>query len=214
MNGAGKSMRVVKLLKKAYPHAKYYLNFSNALELLVAAILSAQVRDEVVNAATPALFRKYRTAKDYAEADLKEFTGCISKVSFAANKVKNIKAACRIMADKHNGKVPETMEELTALPGIGRKTANVILTNAFGKVAGIPCDTHVIRLSYRLGWTKSTNPDKIEMDLMDLLPKDEWKNIPYLLKDHGRAVCRAPIPECSTCVLSRLCPKRGVTKKA
>lgn len=213
MNGAGKAIQVVKLLKKEYPHAKYYLNFSTPLELLVAAILSAQVRDEVVNAATPALFRKYKTAKDYAEADLEELIGHIKTITFAGNKARNIRAACKIIAERHKGRVPETIEELTALPGIGRKTANAILINAFGKVVGIPCDTHVIRLSYRLGWTKNRNPGKIEKDLMNLLPKDEWKKIPYLLKDHGRAVCKAPLPACSKCVVSKLCPKQGVTKR-
>lgn len=213
MNGSEKTLQVIKLLKKEYPQAKYYLNFSNPLELLVAAVLSVQVRDEVVNAATPALFSKYRTANDYAHADTEELVGYISKVSFAGNKARNIKAACRIIAEKHKGKVPETMEELVELPGVGRKTANAILINAFGKVAGIPCDTHVIRLAYRLGWTKNTNPDKIEKDLINLLPESEWKKIPYLLKDHGRAVCKAPVPECSRCIIAKLCPKQGVGKK-
>lgn len=213
MNGAQKAAQVVKLLKKEYPHAKYYLNFSNPLELLVAAILSAQVRDEVVNATTPTLFKKYKTAKDYTNADVEELMKYISKISFAGNKAKNIKAACKTIAEKHKGRVPETIEELTALPGIGRKTANAILINAFNKVVGIPCDTHVIRVSYRLSWTKNKNPDKIEKDLMNLLSKSEWKKIPYLLKDHGRAVCKAPIPECSKCVLNRLCLKQGVTKR-
>lgn len=213
MNSTQKAMQIVELLKKEYPHARYYLNFSSPLELLVAAILSAQVRDEVVNAATPALFKKYKTAKDYANADLEELISYISRITFAGNKAKNIKAACRLIAEKHKGKVPETIEELTELPGIGRKTANAILINAFDKVAGIPCDTHVIRLAYRLGWTKNKNPDKIEKDLMNLLPKSEWKKIPYLLKDHGRAICTAPVPQCSRCVLSKLCPKQGVTKR-
>lgn len=207
------TLKVIELLKKNYPNAKYYLNFTNPLELMVAAILSAQIRDEVVNATTPQLFKKYKTAKDYADADLKEFTEEISSVTFAGMKAKNIISACKILTEKHNGKVPDTMEELTALPGIGRKTANTILINAFGKVEGIPVDTHVIRLSFRLGWTKSKKPEEIEQDLMKIIPKDDWKKIAYLLKAHGRAVCTAPTPYCSKCFLDKLCPKNGVTKK-
>jgi endonuclease-3 len=206
--------QTLKLLKKDYPHAKYYLNFSNPLELLVAAILSAQARDTVVNAATPHLFRKYRTAKDYARADVSDIVNIIKSITFANAKAKNIKAACRIIAEKYSGKVPDAMEDLTELPGIGRKTANAILINAFGKTVGIPCDTHVIRLAYRLGWTKNKNPDKIEQDLMKIVPKNSWKSLPYLLKDHGRAVCKAPAPECSRCSLNKLCPKNGVMKKS
>lgn len=204
---------VLSLLHKNYPDAKYYLNFSNTLELMVAAILSAQVRDEVVNASTPALFKRYRTAKDYANADENVLISHISKITFAVNKTRNIIKACKLLVENHEGKVPSTIEELTQLSGIGRKTANAILVNGFNIVVGIPCDTHVLRVSYRLGWTKNTNPDKVEQDLMRLLPKQEWKKIPYLLKDHGRAICKAPVPECSRCFLNKLCPKHGVTKK-
>jgi len=207
------ALKVIELLKKNYPNAKYYLNFSNPLELMVAAILSAQVRDEVVNATTPKIFAKYKTAKDYADADLKEFTKEISAVTFADMKVKNIINSCKILVEKYKGEVPETMDELVELPGIGRKTANTILINAFGKVLGIPVDTHVIRLSFRLGWTKSKKPEEIEQDLMKIIPKEDWKKIAYLLKAHGRAVCQAPIPYCSKCFLDKLCPKNGVTKK-
>ena len=207
------TLKVIELLKKNYPNAKYYLNFSSPLELMVAAILSAQIRDEVVNATTPKIFAKYKTAKEYADADLKEFTKEISAVTFAGMKAKNITSACRILVEKYNGKVPNTMEELIALPGIGRKTANTILINAFGKVEGIPVDTHVIRLSFRLGWTKSKKPEEIEQDLMKIIPKDDWKKTAYLLKAHGRAVCTAPVPYCSKCFLDKLCPKNGVTKK-
>jgi len=206
-------MKIIDLLKKNYPNAKYYLNFSNPLELMVAAILSAQVRDEVVNATTPKIFSKYKVAKDYSNADLKELTKEISAVTFAGMKAKNIINACKILIEKYNGKVPDKMEELTALPGIGRKTANTILINAFNKVEGIPVDTHVIRLSFRLGWTKSKKPEEIEQDLMKIIPKDEWKKIAYLLKAHGRAICQAPVPYCSKCFLDKLCPKNRVTKK-
>jgi endonuclease-3 len=206
-------LKIIELLKKNYPNAKYYLNFSNPLELMIAAILSAQVRDEVVNATTPKIFSKYKTAKDYANADLKEFTKEISAVTFAGMKARNIINACKILVEKHNGKVPETMDELVELPGIGRKTANTILINAFGKVLGIPVDTHVIRLSFRLGWTKSKKPEEIEQDLMKIIPKDDWKKIAYLLKAHGRAICQSPISYCSKCFLDKLCPKSGITKK-
>jgi endonuclease-3 len=206
-------LKVIGLLKKNYPNAKYYLKFSNPLELMVAAILSAQVRDEVVNATTPKIFSKYKTDKDYANADLKEFTKEISAVTFAGMKAKNIINACKILVEKYNGKVPDTMEDLISLPGIGRKTANTVLINGFNKILGIPIDTHCIRLSFRLGWTKSKKPEEIEQDLMNLIPKKDWKKIAYLLKAHGRTICQAPIPYCSKCFLDKLCPKNGVTKK-
>lgn len=204
---------IIELLKKEYPHAKYYLNFSSPLELMVAAILSAQVRDEVVNATTPNLFKKYKTAKDYAGTKLNDLVNDIKSVTFAGNKAKNIINACKILVEKYDGKIPKAMVELTSLPGIGRKTANTILINAYNIVEGIPCDTHVIRLSQRLGLSKNKDPDKIEQDLMKLIPKEEWKKIPYLLKAHGRAVCQAPNPYCSKCMLNKLCPKIGVEKQ-
>jgi endonuclease-3 len=205
--------KVIQLLKKNYPNAKYYLNFSNPLELLIAAILSAQVRDEVVNSVTPKLFKKYKTAKDYANANLQELINDIRPVTFAGNKARNIIKACKILAEKYKGKVPDNMNDLISLPGVGRKTANTILINAFNKVEGIPIDTHVLRLSYRLGWTKSKKPEEVEQDLMKIIPRKEWKKIAYLLKAHGRAVCKAPVPICSECFLSKLCPKNGVTKR-
>ncbi len=149
-----RTLEIIKKLKRNYPHAKYYLNFSNPVELLVAAILSAQVRDEVVNKTTENLFKKYRKAEDYAKANLKELTNDIKSVTFAANKAKHIKEACKILVEKYSGKVPKTIGELTELPGIGRKTANVILANAFDIITGIPVDVHVTRVAYRLGLTK------------------------------------------------------------
>ncbi|MFH1228859.1 MAG: endonuclease III [Candidatus Aenigmatarchaeota archaeon] len=205
--------RVIEPLKKNYPDAKYYLNFSNPLELMVAAIMSAQVRDEVVNATTSKIFGKYKIAKNYANADINEFSKEISSVTFPLMKAKNIINACKILVENYRGKVPDTMNELTSLPGIGRKTANTILINAFGKVEGIPVDTHVIRLSFRLGWTRSNKPDEIEKDLMKLIPKDDWKIISYLMKAHGKATCQAPTPYCSKCFLNYICPKNGVKKK-
>ncbi len=187
-----KVLKIIKLLKKHYPNAKYYLNFSNPLELMVAAILSAQVRDSVVNALTPRLFKKNITAKDYAKTDLIKLTNDVKTVTFAGNKAKNIKSACRILVEKHGGKVPKTIEELTSLPGIGRKTANTILINAYGIVKGIPVDTWVIKLSQQFDWTKNNNPDKIEQDLMKIIPKKHWHSIAYLLKTYGKDKNKGP----------------------
>ncbi len=205
-------LKVLAELKRLYPNARYYLNFSNPLELVVAAILSAQVRDTVVNATTLQLFKKYKKAQDYAEADLETLIKEISPVTFPANKAKYIKQACKILVEKYHGKVPDTVDQLVELPGIGRKTANAILINAFGKVEGIVVDTHVIRVAYRLGWTQSKNPEKIEEDMMKIIPREDWARVTWLLKDHGRAVCKAPIPECSRCTLKPYCPRAGVTK--
>jgi endonuclease-3 len=205
--------KIIELLKKEYPHAKYYLNFSNPIELMVAAILSAQVRDEVVNAATPKLFKKYKSAKDYAKVSEKELANEIKTITFATNKAKNIIAACKILVEKFDGRVPKTIDELTALPGVGRKTANTILSNAYNIISGIPVDVHVQRVSFRLGLTKNKNPDKIEQDLMEIIPKSDWKKFPYILKSHGRALCKALDPFCSKCFLNKLCPKIGVKKK-
>ena len=200
---------VLQILKKEYPGAKYYLNFSNPVELMVATILSAQCRDTLVNSVTEKLFKKYRTVADYTNLKAED----VKSITFFNNKAKNIRAAAQIVIDKFGGMVPATMEDLVTLPGVGRKTANAILINAFGKVVGVVVDTHVIRVAYRLGFTGNTNPEKIERDLMALLPKEEWKRFTWLMKDHGRAVCRAPVPTCSKCVLNRICPKNGVTKQ-
>ena len=198
---------VLQILKKEYPGTKYYLNFSNPVELMVATILSAQCRDTLVNSVTEKLFKKYKTALDYTKLKAED----VKSITFFNNKAKNIRAASQIVINKFGGRVPATMEELVTLPGVGRKTANAILINAFDKVVGVVVDTHVIRVAYRLGLTKNTNPEKIEKDLMALLPKQEWKRFTWLMKDHGRAVCRAPVPTCSKCVLNKICPKNGVT---
>jgi len=208
-----KAVDVLKMLKKEYPGAKYYLDFKTPLELLVAAILSAQVRDEVVNASTPGLFAKYKTAKDYAKASVDDLLKFVGKVTFAGNKAKNIIATCKILEEKHDGRVPKSIDQLVELPGIGRKTAIVILTNAYNIVPGVVVDTHVIRVSYRLGWTKNTNPEKIEKDLNALILPSHWKETQWLLKAHGRAVCKAPTPSCSVCPLAKVCPKQGVKKQ-
>lgn len=202
----------VKRLNKEYPQAKYYLNRSNPLELLVAAMLSPQVRDEVVNACTPKLFARYKTAKDYANANLKEFIDIIKPISFPAMKAARIQKACKILVEKYGGKVPDTMKELTKIPGIGRKTAGTILINAFNKVENIPSDVHAIRVSNRLGWTKGKTGDDVEKDLMKIIPKEYWKQLPYQLKAHGRTICKAPTPECTKCFLLNICPRNGVKK--
>src|SRR3989338_4911303 len=204
--------KVITKLKKLYPRAKYYLNVSTPLELFVGVILSAQCTDEVVNRVISTLFKKYKTAKDYFSVPLSELEKDISSITFFRNKAKNIQASCRILAEKYNGKLPDMMEELIGLPGIGRKSANVILINAFNKITGIVVDTHVIRVSFRLGWTKNKDAEKIEQDLMQIIPKEHWKDITYLLKEHGKAFCKAPVPICSQCKLNSLCQKQGVEK--
>ena len=203
--------KIISRLRKEYPDTKYYLDFSNPVDLVVASILSAQCRDTVVNATTKNIFRKYKTAKDYANAPLSQLENDIKSITFFKNKAKNIKDACKLIAE-HDGKVPDTMAALLELPGIGRKTANVILINAFNKVEGIVVDTHVIRLAYRFGWTKQKNPEKIEKELMTIISRKDWKVIPHLMKDHGRAVCIA-VPKCDKCFLNKICPMQGVTKK-
>lgn len=205
-------LAILAILSRTYPDARYYLTFSNPLELLVAAILSAQVKDEVVNAVTPAFFQTYRTAQAYAEADLEEMLHLIGRVTFAGAKARHIQAACRLILERHGGNVPDTIEALIALPGIGRKTANAILINGFNKIEGIVVDTHVIRVAGRLGWTRQKNPDKIEQDLIRIVPRDDWARVTWLLKAHGRAVCRAPVPACSRCVVAASCPQAGVTQ--
>lgn len=209
------TLEILRTLHKTYPNLRYYLNFSNPLELLVAAILSAQVRDEVVNVTTPALFKKYKTAEQYAKADLSELTNFIKTITFAGNKAKHIQEACRILVQKHSGKVPKTMTELTELPGIGRKTANAILQNAFDMVEGIVVDTHVLRISYRLGWTTTDkNAEKAEEQLLKMIPRPEWKQFPWLMKAHGREICKAPVPFCGRCPVEKFCPKQGVGKRS
>ncbi|MFQ6090826.1 MAG: endonuclease III [Candidatus Bipolaricaulia bacterium] len=207
---AERTGKILETLEHEYPDVRYYLNFSNPLELLVAAILSAQCRDEVVNATTEKLFQKHKTAEDYATVLLEELEGYIRKIPFYRNKAKHIQEACQILVERYDGEVPQTAEELIRLPGIGRKTANAILINAFDKVEGIVVDTHVIRLARRMGLSQSKDPDKIERDLMEIIPRSGWKRLPWLFKAHGRAVCTAKRPKCGECILDELCPKVGV----
>jgi len=198
--------QVIKLLEKQYPNAKTALNWSNPLELLVATMLSAQTTDVTVNSVTKTLFKKYLTAKDYAEADLKELEAAIHSTGYYHNKAKNLKECTKLLVEKFDGKVPKTMEELTELPGIVRKTANIILYNAYGITAGIAVDTHVMRLSQKIGLTQQKYQDKIEKDLMHITPKDKWMPLTDLLIFHGRQVCNAKKPRCEICVLNEICP--------
>ncbi len=211
--------RLIEIWQKVYPDAHTELNFKNPLELLIATILSAQCTDKRVNMVTPALFKKYRTAKDYANASQAELENAIKSTGFFRNKAKSIRAATSRIAEKFGGKVPSTMEELRELPGVGRKTANVVLGNAFGKNEGIVVDTHVTRLSQRLGLTKHKDAEKIERDLMKLVPREHWTNWSHWLIWHGRRRCYARKPDCSNCEVFKLCPsgkvflRMGVARK-
>jgi endonuclease-3 len=200
-----KVKEIIRRLKKEYPKAKIALNFKTPIDLLVATILSAQCTDERVNKVTAHLFKKYKTPADYADADIKLFEQEIRTTGFYRNKAKNIISACKKIVSDYQGKVPQKMEELLKLPGVARKTANIVLANAYDVVVGIPVDTHVRRLSQRLGITQNIDPEKIEQDLLKLVPKNEWKKFPYLLIDHGRAVCNAKKPLCEKCLLKDLC---------
>ena len=207
---AARGKRIIAGLKKTYPGAHCELDHSNPLELLIATILSAQCTDKRVNIVTAELFKKYRTAADYAGAPLPELELAIKSTGFFRNKAKSIKTACRNIVDKHHGGVPRTMEELTRLGGVGRKTANVVLGNAFAINCGVVVDTHVARLAYRLGLTRETDPLKIEQELMALVPQPEWTLFSHLLIWHGRRRCYARNPECEKCEVRGLCPQVGV----
>jgi endonuclease-3 len=198
--------QLVKVWPQVYPRAHCELDFRNPVELLVATILSAQCTDKRVNMVTPALFKKYRKASDYANAPQTKLENAIRSTGFFRSKAKSIRGAMRAIAKEHNGKVPDTMEELRALPGVGRKTANVVLGNAFGKNEGVVVDTHVARLSQRLGLTKQKNPEKIERDLMKIVPREYWTDWSHWLIWHGRRRCFARKPDCSRCEVFRLCP--------
>ena len=201
--------RIIALLQKTYPDAHCELNHSNPLELLVATILSAQCTDKRVNVVTAGLFKKYRTAADYAKANPAELEQDIKTTGFYRNKAKNIQACCRKLLERHSGQVPKTMEELTHLDGVGRKTANVVLGNAFGRQEGIVVDTHVARLSHRLGLTRQSDPEKIEQELMKLVPRELWTLFSHWLIWHGRRRCSARSPDCPNCEIKELCPSAG-----
>ncbi|MDW7727129.1 MAG: endonuclease III [Candidatus Methanoperedens sp.] len=197
---------IIWLLKKEYPGVRIALHHSNPLELLVSTILSARCTDKRVNEVTEKLFKKYRTAQDYVNVSREELEKDIYSTGFYKNKAKNIKKLSAILIENFNSQVPDNMHDLTALPGVARKTANIVLSNAFGKVEGIAVDTHVKRLSLRLGLTVNNNPGKIETDLMALVPKSDWGIFTLLLIHHGRRVCKSRKPMCGECVLNSLCP--------
>ncbi|MGB6854689.1 MAG: endonuclease III [Thermoanaerobaculia bacterium] len=197
-------------LKEEYPDAKCALRHQDPLQLLVATILSAQCTDKRVNMVTPDLFRRYPTAQHYGDAELSELENMIRSTGFFRNKAKSLKALGQALVEEHNGQVPSTMAELNRLPGVGRKTANVVLGNAFGVDEGVVVDTHVGRLSRRLALSEDTNPDKVERELMELVPKSDWTLWAHLLIDHGRAVCKARKPGCADCVLVDLCPSAEI----
>ena len=201
-----RTARITTALKKIYPHAKTALHHRNPLQLLVATILSAQCTDVRVNIVTKDLFKKYKSAGDYAKARQEVFEQEIRTTGFYHNKAKNIIATAKKLIDDFGGKVPDNMEDLLSLPGVARKTANVVLGNAFGKNEGIAVDTHVRRLSQRLGLSKHKDPVKIEKDLMELVPRKDWAVFSHLLIFHGRRVCTARKPNCNECTVKRLCP--------
>jgi endonuclease-3 len=208
-----RAQQIISALKREYPQPKCALNHANALELLIATILSAQCTDERVNLVTAELFRKYRRAEDYASAALSELERDIRSTGFYKNKAKSIQGACRALLERHNGQVPRTMDELRALPGVGRKTANVVLGNAFGIASGVVVDTHVTRLSGRLGLSAQKTAEKIEEGLNALVPETEWINFSHRLIAHGRKVCNARKPLCAQCCLAPLCPSTTLTGK-
>jgi endonuclease III len=203
---------VLRALKKSYPQATCALNHANPFELLIATILSAQCTDERVNIVTASLFRKYRKPEDYAAVAREELERDINSVTFFRNKAKSIQEASRLLIEKYNGQIPQTLEDLVELPGVGRKTANVVLGTAFGIPTGVVVDTHVSRLSQRLGLTENKQPEKIEADLIELLPKKEWIDFSHRLIWHGRRICPARKPLCEKCGLEKWCPSSTLKK--
>ena len=209
-----RARKIIARLKKAYPDAQCSLNHTNPLELLIATILSAQCTDDRVNIVTADLFRKYRTCEDYVNVDPAELEQDIHSTGFFRNKTKSIQGASKKLLEEYGCNVPDDMEKLLALPGVARKTANVVLGNAYGIASGVVVDTHVSRISQLLRLTKQTQPDKIERELMDVIPKGDWIDFPHLLIYHGRKVCKARRPECEHCVVEDLCPSSLLRSKA
>jgi endonuclease-3 len=207
---AARTAEILTALQRAYPDAHCELNYTSPLELLVATILSAQCTDKQVNLVTADLFRKYRSPQDYAAAPPDEFAADIRRIGLYRNKAKNIQACCRALIERHGGQVPRTMADLVALAGVGRKTANVVLGNAFGINVGVVVDTHVGRLALRLGLTRETAPEKVEQALMKLVPAERWAMLSHWLIWHGRRRCAARKPDCESCELRVWCPQVGV----
>jgi endonuclease-3 len=198
--------KIIRLLKRAYPDAKCSLNYSNAFELLIATILSAQCTDVRVNIVTQDLFRKYRKPEDYLKVSPRELEKDIRTTGFFRNKTRSIQGTAKLLTEQYGGKVPETIEDLLELPGVARKTANVVLGNAFGVISGVVVDTHVTRLSHRLGLSAEKTAEKIEQDLIAIVPKKDWVIFSHLLIAHGREICKARNPLCAECVVEKLCP--------
>ncbi|MBI2995179.1 MAG: endonuclease III [Candidatus Melainabacteria bacterium] len=197
--------KILLLLKKQYPNVKTALSHKNPLELLIATILSAQCTDARVNIVTKNLFKKYKKARDYADANVSDFEKEIYSTGFFRNKAKNIIASCQIIDKKYNGKVPDNFEKLLELPGVARKTANCVMGNAFNVPSGVIVDTHVLRIAQRLGLTKNTDPNKVEQDLIKIIPRDEWISFSHMIIEHGRKICDARKPKCEICMLNKLC---------
>jgi endonuclease III len=207
-----RALEILVRLKRLYPDATCTLNYETPVQLLVAVILSAQCTDERVNMVTPELFRRFPDAKSMAAGDLEEITELVRSTGFYRNKAKNIQATCALLMQNHGGEVPQTMAEIIMLPGAARKTANVVLAHAYGINAGVTVDTHVKRLSGRLGLTKHDDPIKVERDLISLLPQEDWENWSIRLIYHGRAICKARKPDCGNCALADLCPSAEIAK--
>src|SRR4028119_1843029 len=205
-----RTLEILARLRQSYPGSRIALDFTSPLELLVATVLAAQCTDKKVNEVTPALFRRYPTARHYAEADLAELEEMVRQTGFFRNKARAVKSLGQALVAGHGGEVPPTMEVLVALPGVGRKTANVVLGNAFGRPEGVVVDTHVQRISRRLGLTQQTDAVKIEFDLDELVPREERTDFSHLVQDHGRALCKARKPECGVCPVAELCPSAEV----
>ena len=203
--------KILRIIKRTYPDAKCALDHSSPLQLLVATILSAQCTDVRVNMVTPSLFRRYPSAKEFSRASLANIQKLIHSTGFYRNKAKNIKEACRRIVHYFNGEVPKSMEDLLSLPGVARKTANVVLGNSYGLLSGIVVDTHVFRIAHRLGLTAGKNPEKVEQDLIKIVPRKEWINFSHRLINHGRRICSARRPCCSVCTLEMYCLRIGVT---
>lgn len=201
-----RTQQIIKLLEKEHPDARIALNYTNPLELLIATILSAQCTDERVNIVTETLFKKYKTPEDYAKADIKQLEKDIKSTGFYHNKAKNIQKCCQTLIEKFHSQVPKTMNELLELPGVARKTANIVQQNAYNITEGIAVDTHVRRVAKRLGLTQNEDPNKIEQDIMTIIPRAQWKKITDLLIFHGRRICQAKKPKCEACVLNKICP--------
>ncbi len=201
-----RAAEILAELKRLYPDARCALNFTSPLELLVATMLAAQCTDERVNQVTATLFKKYPTAADYANSTQDEMEQDVKSTGFYRNKAKNVRAMARILVDNYGGEVPRTMDELIALPGVARKTGNVVLGNAYDIVEGVVVDTHMLRLARRFGWTTSDDPVQVERDVMPFFPNREWVHLSHLVQYHGRAICRAPKPLCESCSLVTLCP--------